>query len=149
MDFTHPAARLHLSEASLHHHNLEYLQGMRFILTFFCYIQHVYLGAKINKHLSLHHYLCQQQSSVFSIIVIHCGEEWCQIKLKCISCFNRGTAFWHPVFLLLQPVATCPVMFFFLCVFFFFFSFCRLCTSTAHTPPTLCWPALHPATAMD
>lgn len=70
MDFTHPAGRLHLSRASLHLLDLELLQGTRTTLTF--HMQHVHLGAKINKHLSLQRYSCQHQSAAFTVIIIHC-----------------------------------------------------------------------------
>lgn len=60
------------------------------------------LGEKTNKQLSL---ISRTKSATNLSNLIHCGEKWSQINLKCNSYFSRGTGFispfWLPVFLLL------------------------------------------------
>lgn len=121
MDFTNPAGRLHLSQATLHPLVLEYFQGMLHLHTKNIYVCTFKFSTctcslrekKPNKQLSL---ISKTKSATNLSNHIHCGEKWSQINLKCNSYFSRGTRYplLAPSFLLLVTCCYLSIYDFFL-----------------------------------
>lgn len=134
MDFTNPAGRLHLSQATLHPLVLEYFQGMLhlhtkniYVCTFKFSTCTCSLGEKTNKQLSL---ISRTKSATNLSNHIHCGEKWSQINLKCNSYFSRGTR--YPPFGS-QFSAACNLLLPVHLWFFFFQTLHIYCSQASHT----------------